>query len=130
MKRRRRHLLHLSRIAVMIGFAIALAGTAQAAEIKLMSSGGMKTALIDLIPAFEGASTHKVTATYGAPGTVRGRIMAGEPVDVVVLPAPWLDDLVKQGKIVTDSNIILARSASALPCARTRPSPTSARPKP
>jgi molybdate transport system substrate-binding protein len=53
---------------------------------------------------------HKVTATDGAPGTIQGRIMAGEPVDVVVLPAPRLDDLVKQGKIVTDSKIILARS--------------------
>jgi hypothetical protein len=47
----RRRFLYLSRIVLTIGFASALAGTAQAGEIKLMSSGGMKVALIDVIPA-------------------------------------------------------------------------------
>ena len=106
----RRRFLYRSRIALTIGFALALATTAQAGEVRLMSSGGMKAALIDLIPAFELATKHKVTATYGAPGTIKDRIMAGEPMDVLVFPAPGLDDLAKQGKLVADSKVILARS--------------------
>ena len=66
--------------------------------------------MIDIIPAFELATKHKVTATYGAPGTIKDRIVAGEPMDVLVFPAPGLDDLAKQGKLVADSKVILARS--------------------
>ena len=105
-----RRLLYLSRIALAIGFAIALASTAKAAEVKLMSSGGMRVMLIDLTATFERATGHKITASYGAPGTIRGRVMAGEPMDVLVFPAPNLDELVKQGKIVADTKVILARS--------------------
>jgi len=39
----------------------------------------MRVALIELIPAFERETNHKVTATYGAPGTIRGGILAGAP---------------------------------------------------
>ena len=102
----RRRFLYLSRIALTIGFAIAFVGTTQTGEIKLMSSGGMKVALIEVIPAFELATKHKVTATYGAPGIIKDRIVAGEPLDVLVFPAPGLDDLAKQGKLVADSKII------------------------
>ena len=79
MKLPHRRLMYFWTIALTIGFAIALASTTQAAEIKLMSSGGMRVALIALIPAFERATNHKVTATYGAPGTIRGGILAGAP---------------------------------------------------
>ena len=97
-------------LAAAAGLTIALASTVQAAEIKLMSSLGMRVMLTDLITDFERATGHKVTAAYGAPGPIKTRIAEGEPVDVVVLPPPGLDDLVKQGKIVADSKVILARS--------------------
>src|SRR5215468_7923372 len=101
---------YLSQMTLTFGFAILMASGGQAAEIKLMSSGGMRVALIELIADFERATKHKVTATYGAPGSIRDRAMAGESVDVLVLPTPWFDGLVKQGKIVADSKIVLASS--------------------
>ena len=123
MKLLRRRFLYLSGLALTIGFAIALAGSAQAGEIKLMSSGGTKVALIDLISAFELATKHKVTATYGAPGVIKDRIVAGEPMDVLVFPAPGLDDLVKQGKLVADSKMILARSGMGVAVRAGAPKP-------
>ena len=36
----------------------------------------MKVAFIDLIPAFEPATKHKVTAVYGAPGSPSGTLSA------------------------------------------------------
>ena len=109
-KRLRDRLLHLSRIALAIGCAVASTGTVQAAEIKLMSSGGMRVALIALTPAFERVTKHKIAATYGAPGTIRDRVLAGELMDVLVFPDAGLDALAKQGKIVSGSKVILARS--------------------
>ena len=111
------------RLLLTIIVAIAIANTVQAAEIKLMSSGGMKVALIDIIPAFELATKHKVAAIYAAPGVIKDRILAGEPTDVLVFPAPGLDDLVKQGKIAADSKIILARSGMGVAARAGAPKP-------
>jgi molybdate transport system substrate-binding protein len=116
-------------LAAAAGLAIALAITAQAAEINLMSFGGMRVMLADLTGAFERATQHKVTATYGAPGTIKGRIMAGEPIDVLVFPAPSLDDLVSQGKIVADSKVILARSGMGVAVRAGAPHPDISTPE-
>jgi molybdate transport system substrate-binding protein len=129
MKIPRRRLPYLSRIVLTVSFAIALASTAQAVEIKLMSSGGMKVALINLTTAFEHATKHKVTATYGAPSAIRGRILADEPMDVLVFPGPGIDDLVRQGKIVADSKVILARSGIGVAVRANAPKPDISTPE-
>ena len=103
------------RLLLTIVVAIAVANTVQAAEIKLH--------LIDIIPAFELATKHKVAAIYAAPGVIKDRILAGEPTDVLVFPAPGLDDLVKQGKIAADSKIVLARSGMGVAARAGAPKP-------
>src|SRR5262245_23414999 len=100
----------VSRIVLTIAFALVSAGSVHAADINLLSSGGLKVGLTDLICAFERATEHKVKATYGAPGVIRDRIVAGEPVDVLVFPVQGVDDLIKQDKILADGKVILARS--------------------
>jgi molybdate transport system substrate-binding protein len=120
---------HMFVLAAAAGLTIALASAAQAAEINLMSSGGMRVMLIDLTGAFERATQHKVTATYGAPGTIKGRITAGEPIDVLVFPAPSLDDLVSQAKIVADSKVILARSGMGVAVRAGAPKPDISTPE-
>src|SRR5262249_17581355 len=127
MKRLHRRTPYLVWTALTI--AILLAGEAQAAEIKLMSSGGMKVALIDLTPAFQKATRHKVTATYGAPGIIRDRVLGGEPMDALVFPAPGLDDLVTRGKVVADSKIILARSGMGIAVRAGAPKPDISTPE-
>src|SRR3954468_23495731 len=102
MKPLRPRLLSRSGLALAISLAIVSTSSGRAAEIKLMSTGGMKIGLIDLITTFEHATKHKVTAIYAAPGIVKDHISASEPTDVLVFPAAGLDDLVKQGKIVAD----------------------------
>src|SRR5262245_14736074 len=94
-----------------------------------MSSGGMKVMLIDLIAAFERETTHNVTAIYGAPGAISDRIAAGEPTDVLVFPAPGLDALVKQDKIVADSKVILARSGMGVAVRAGAPKPDTSPPE-
>ena len=53
--------------ATALGVAAILlfAGTAGAAEIKVMLSGGFSTAYRDLVPQFERATGHKVTTSAG-----------------------------------------------------------------
>jgi len=104
----------LNRIALTLFFAIVMVSGGQAAEIKLMSSGAMKVALIELIPAFERATNHKITANYPAPGVIKDRIVANELVDVLVFPAPGVDDLIMQAKLVAESKVTFARSGMGI----------------
>src|SRR5215217_9266555 len=98
---RRRRLLHLSRITVTIGFAIALdAPTASdAAEIKVLTTRAMNHVLTELAGAFQRTSEHKITLILAPPNEIRSRIVKGEIVDVVMSGSAAVNDLVQEGKI-------------------------------
>jgi molybdate transport system substrate-binding protein len=92
-----------------------LAGLAQAAEINVMNSGGFAAAYLDLVPEFERATGNTIKTAWGpsmgtAPDAIPLRLQRGEPVDVIIMVGYALGDLIKQGKIVADSRVDLARS--------------------
>lgn len=82
----------------------------QAAEIKVIASNAIKEAYLDLIPAFEKASGHKVTTIWGGTESVARRISAGEVVDIVIIAAPNIDKLILEGKLVAGSRADFAKS--------------------
>lgn len=86
-------------LAMPLAGLLALATTAQAAEIKVVSSVGVKTALEALVPQFEKASEHKVTLVFGTAVPLKRQIDGGESFDVVILTPAMLEDLAKQGKV-------------------------------
>jgi molybdate transport system substrate-binding protein len=45
------------------------------------------------------------------PDAIPLRIQRGEPIDVVIMVGYALDDLIKQGKVIADSRVDLARSS-------------------
>ena len=88
---------------------------ADAAEIKVMISGGFRAAFLSLIPEFERASGHKVvTINGGSAGTsnnsIPKRLQRGETADLVIMGDDALDELIKQGMVVTGSRVDLGRS--------------------
>ena len=102
-------------VALVAANIIIFAGTAFGAELNVMSSGGFTAAYRDLLPEFERATQNKVVTAYGAsmggaPDSIPSRLQRGEPADVVILAAPALDELIKQGKVVAGSRVDLARS--------------------
>src|SRR3979490_2244381 len=98
---RPRRLLHLSRITVTAGFAIALAvpAASDAAEIKVLTTRAMNHVLTELAGAFQRTSEHKVVLILAVPNEIRSRIVSGEIVDVAMSGGPVIEDLVQQGKI-------------------------------
>ena len=102
---------------LMLGAATALwlAGTAQAAEVHVMISGGLSAAYNALVPEYERTTGNKVITAYGpSMGTtvnaIPVRLERGEPADVLILVGYALDDLIKQGKAVADSKVDLVNS--------------------
>jgi molybdate transport system substrate-binding protein len=103
--------------AVALGFvtALLLASSANAAEVRVMISGGLTAAYKELVPEFERLTGNKVLTAYGpSMGTtvnaIPVRLERGEPADVLIMVGYALGDLVKQGKVVADSRVDLVKS--------------------
>src|SRR5260370_22198257 len=103
--------------ALVLGFAAALllAGAANAAEVRVMISGGLTAAYKELVPEFERVTDNRVLTAYGpSMGTTVNaipiRLERGEPAHVLIMVGYALGDLIKQGKVVADSRVDLTKS--------------------
>jgi molybdate transport system substrate-binding protein len=104
--------------------AVALLGTicailasvsVRADEIKVVTSGGFTASYLQLAPEYESATHNKLDTEFGpSMGTTHNaipvRLERGEAIDVVIMAAPALDDLIKQGKVRAGSRVDLVRS--------------------
>ena len=95
--------------------AILLVLPAYAAEINVVTSGAFTAAYMELIPIFERETHNKVVSGFGpSMGTtinaIPVRLNRGESIDVVIMAAPALDQLIKEGKVRAGSRVDLARS--------------------
>jgi len=111
----------MGRIAAMSRFAagalaaLLLHGAAQAAEIKVMISGGLSAAYKELVPQFEKATGHTVVTAYGpSMGTTENaipvRLARGEAADVLIMVGDALGKMMEQGKAVEGTRVDLVRS--------------------
>jgi molybdate transport system substrate-binding protein len=103
-------------VALVITSILVAAGVAYAEDIKVVTSGAFTAAYLELVPEFQRATRHKVETAFGAsmgnaPDSIPVRLQRGEPVDVVILAAQALDELITQGKVVPGSRVDLARSS-------------------
>jgi molybdate transport system substrate-binding protein len=80
------------------------------AEIKVLSSIATKEAYLELVPQFETLSGHKVATTWAGTTAIMQRMTAGERYDLVIISSSELDELSRQGKIVSGSRVDLAKS--------------------
>src|ERR1700752_2453289 len=95
--------------------ALLSATMVRAAEIKVVTSGAFTAAYLELVPEYERVSHNQLVTEFGpSMGTTHNpipvRLERGEAIDVVIMAAPALDDLTKQGKIRADSRVDLVQS--------------------
>jgi molybdate transport system substrate-binding protein len=107
--------LKIRNLTLGVAAAVWLAGSAHAAEVHVMISGGLSAAYNALVPEFEKATGNKVITAYGpSMGTtvnaIPVRLERGEPADVLILVGYALGDLIKQGKVMPDSRVDLVNS--------------------
>jgi molybdate transport system substrate-binding protein len=116
----------LRNLALGAAAALWLAGTAQAAEVHVMISGGLSAAYNALVPEFEKATGNKVITAYGpSMGTtvnaIPMRLDRGEPADVLILVGYALDDLIKQGKAVNRVDLVNSKIGVAVKAGSPKP---------
>ena len=95
---------------LLAAIAFMLAPSAQAAEITAVVTNALKSTLTELAPAFERASEHKLNATFGSTEPLKARVEKGEPIDVAVVGADAIDQLLKLDKLVASSRVVVVRS--------------------
>jgi molybdate transport system substrate-binding protein len=93
---------------LLVLLAALLPGTVAAADIKLLTAGAYKPVALDLIPAFEKRTGHKVTVENATAGQLQKRVADGEYFDVLVLPPLSMAPLMGN-RVVESSGKVLAR---------------------
>lgn len=98
-------------------------GVANAADIKVMSSGSLKLALNQLVPDFQKSSGNTVTIVYGPAGAITNLVRKGDAADVVIVSRSQLEGLESQGKVAHGSRVDIAGSALGVAVRKGAPKP-------
>jgi molybdate transport system substrate-binding protein len=72
---------------------------AEAAEITVISGGGIRSLMTELGQQFERKSGHKLSVSYGISAQLRAQIEAGSRFDLAILTEPVPEQLVTKGYI-------------------------------
>ena len=94
-----------------------------AAEIKVLCTLALQSAMRELIPQFELSSGHKLTIEYGTVGGLADRIQKGEAADVAISARRSITDLERQGRIVQGSSADIAKFGVGVFVRRGAPKP-------
>jgi molybdate transport system substrate-binding protein len=77
------------------------------ATIRIMSGGAPKEIFLQLTPAFERQSGHKVDYVFAVMSALRDKLAAGEKADVLVMPTNILDGYQKDNVVRAQGRAIL-----------------------
>lgn len=106
---------------------LVVATSARAQDVHVMSSGGLAAPYLELVAAFEKRYSIKLvtgaTSTGVGQDSIPSRLRRREAADVILLPDAPLRDLIKEGSIVADSRVELARSGIGMAIRAGAPTP-------
>jgi molybdate transport system substrate-binding protein len=102
------------KIVMMACALVVAAGSAVAAEIKVMASPAAIAALKEVVPQFERTTGHKVTVDFAVIAALKRRVATGEAFDILIPSPELIDELVSQGKIAPDTRAAFGRTGIAL----------------
>ena len=108
--------------------ALVFAPVAKADDITVLAGRATQDLLIEMQPALEKASGHKVELIWANAGSVRMRLASGESYDVVIIVASDIDLLIKHHQLAPGSRTDLMKTsvAVAVPAGAPHPDISSA----
>src|SRR3989442_15007922 len=78
--------------------ALLLSGTAEAVEIKVLSTQATQEAYLELVAQFEKASGHKVRTVFTGTLNAQKRLADGEAYDLIIMAGPAAGEQIALGK--------------------------------
>jgi molybdate transport system substrate-binding protein len=110
-------------IALLTLFLWVSATPAEAAEIKVLSAGAMKSIVTELGESFRQETGHTIVISTGTAGEIRQKMVSGEWTDVVIVTDSVLEQLATPGLIVADTRADIARTAIGVAVRQGAPMP-------
>ena len=94
--------------------ALVFAPVAEAADITVLAGRATQDLLIEMQPALEKATGHKVELIWANAGSVRMRLASGESYDVVIIVDSDIDLYIKHRQLAPDSRTDLMKTSVAV----------------
>jgi molybdate transport system substrate-binding protein len=95
--------------ALAVG-VVALLGSAQAAELKVVAPNAVKETMIEIAARFERETGHRVVFSWGGSEAIARRVIDGEAFDVVVNTAATVERFAAESRLVAGTRADFARS--------------------
>jgi molybdate transport system substrate-binding protein len=84
-----------------------LATCANAAEVRVLSAGAVRAALVDATAEWEARSGNRMRASFAPAGELRKRVASGEAADILIVPAENLAEYEQLGVIDSPTRVDL-----------------------
>src|SRR5215472_17770618 len=104
-------------------------GSLAMTDLTVYSSIGVRSAAEELFRRFEKQNGSRLAVTWGTAPMLVARIEAGERADVLILSRAGIDALLKQGKILSGTDMKLAGSGVAIAVKAGAPRPDISTPE-
>ena len=115
------------RAALLVACLLIFVRIAAADDIRVMTSGTFTAAYLELRPQLERSLKVKIVTTATSMGvgseSIPSRLERGEAVDVVIVADDALNQLIKNGRVLADSRVELARSGIGMAVRKGAPKP-------
>ncbi|HLH90498.1 MAG TPA: substrate-binding domain-containing protein [Xanthobacteraceae bacterium] len=111
---------------VLVSLAAAFAAAVpRGVEIKLIASNAVREPYEELLPTFEKATGHRVAVDWGGTLDVVKRVRDGDVADAVIVPDARIDELIKEGRLVSRVNLVRSGVGIAVPTGARHPDVSS-----
>lgn len=84
------------------------------ATLRILSAGAAQAVTERLIEAFRRETGHEVEADFGAVGAMKALVMGGQPVDVIILTRPLIEELIDASWAQPGLRVDLGRVATGV----------------
>jgi molybdate transport system substrate-binding protein len=95
-----------------------------AKTVRILSGGAAQGLVEALLPSFEASTGCKIDGVFGAVGAIKDRLLAGEPVDIMILSRALIDGLARDGHVVAGSAKDIGAVQTAIAARSGDPTPT------
>jgi len=100
----------ISTSVAALTFILAQPVISNAAEIEVWTARAIATVLAEIGPQFERAMGHRFNVFSGLPADFVRRADAGEPFDILISGSAFVDQWIKDGKIIAETRTNVVRS--------------------
>lgn len=116
-------MIRLVGLALCAALFVLRAAPTTAAEIKVLSSNGLRDVLHELVPEFERASGHEILLEVDSSAGVKRKVEGGAEFDVALAGPDHIAALADAGKIARNSEIKVARTGIGMAVRKGAPKP-------